>query len=113
MSFTDDFPDAGFRRRTGPTPGRFNGAPGGPPCPTCGSRNSAVTDSRPIETSGGGQKRRRKCLSSDKCPRWNTFETNIDPATLEKPKLSKLDQSRVTRIIETADALRKSLDIPK
>lgn len=110
MGISDDFADFDSIRRRGPSKGYATGPSGGPPCPTCGSRNSAVVDSRPFD---GGQRRRRRCMQTDKCERWNTYETNVDPATLTKPELSKLDKSRVLRIIETADALRKSLDIPK
>lgn len=109
MSIMDDFPNAGYARRVGGSaPGRLNGAPGGPPCPTCGSRNSAVIDSRKIE---GGQKRRRKCMERESCPRWNTYETNIDPESLKAPEISKLDQSRIIRLAEVAAALKKSLKI--
>lgn len=108
MGITDDFPDFGHSRR-GPPPGRSTGPAGGPPCPTCGSRNNAVIDSRPFE---GGQRRRRKCLATSKCERWNTWETNVDPDLLKRPDLNKMDKSRILRIIETADALRKSLGIP-
>ena len=114
MSILDDFPDAGHSRRyLGNRGGPMKGAPGGPPCPTCGTRNTAVVDSRPID---GGQKRRRRCLERDACPRWNTVEYNgepgaVGPSTVMSQELGKLDQTRILRIIETAQALKKSLKI--
>lgn len=114
MYIEDDFPGFGFdRRHRGRNGGPTRSSVGGPPCPTCGTRNTAVTDSRPIE---GGQKRRRRCLEREACPRWNTVEYNGEPGQIGQTvpqELSKTDQNRVLRIIETADALRKSLKIPK
>lgn len=107
MSIDDQFSDFGHQRnRFSPRKGQLNGPVGGPPCPTCGSRNTAVIDSRPME---GGQKRRRKCLESDKCGRFNTFETTIDPADFKKPDVSTLDKSRIIQISAMAEALKQSL----
>ena len=111
MGFSDDFSDFGHGRRSyrsGPPAGRARGASGGPPCPTCGSRNNAVIDSRPFE---GGQRRRRKCMEKDSCARWNTYETNTDPELLKAPDLSTLDKSRIIRLAETSAALAKSLKL--
>lgn len=109
MGISDDFSDFGHSRRPF-RPTRPVGPAGGPPCPTCGTRNTAVIDSRPTPL---GQKRRRRCLEKDSCPRWNTIELNGEPDQFTKPELSTLDKSRIIRILETADALRSSLKIPK
>jgi hypothetical protein len=112
MSIDDQFSEFGHSRtpyKRGPAAGRANGAPGGPPCPTCGSRNSAVVDSRP--TDDGGQKRRRRCMASDNCARWNTWETNVDPEFLKAPDITVLDKNRIARLAQTAVALAKSLKI--
>lgn len=113
MSLEDEFPFAGYRKSAaygrGPRQDRkFNGSPGGPPCPTCGSRNSIVVDSRSFE---GGQRRRRKCQDSEKCVRWSTYETNVDPELLKAPDLSTLDKNRILRASETLEALKKSLNL--
>lgn len=107
MSIDDQFSEFARERRTfGPRRGQLQGPVGGPPCPVCGSRNTAVIDSRPME---GGQKRRRKCLENDKCGRFNTFETTIDPADFKKPDVSTLDKSRIIQIVKMAEALKQSL----
>ena len=113
MSLEDEFPYAGYQRsrsygrgtsstRKGP------GLTGGPPCPTCGSRNSTVVDSRVFD---GGQRRRRKCNANSSCERWNTYETNVNPETLKKPELTVLDKNRIIRSAASLQALMKSLDL--
>lgn len=110
MSFKDDFRDTNYSKSSHhPYKGKSYGSSGGPACPTCGGRNSTVLDSRAIPN---GQRRRRDCMSGKKCPRWTTYETNFDPATLT-PDLSLADKNRILRIIEVADALRASLKIDK
>jgi len=93
-----------------PQKGRFMGPAGGPPCPTCGTRNTSVIDSRPTDK---GQRRRRKCNELDSCARWSTIELNGTEDDYKTPEISVADKNRVLRILEVADALRASLKIPK
>lgn len=97
-------------RRSGPPKSRAMGSSGGPPCPTCGTRNTSVIDSRPTEK---GQRRRRKCNERSACPRWSTIELNGTEDDFKTPEISSADKNRVLRILEVADALRASLKIPR
>lgn len=114
MSIEDQFPGFGHPTgrgyRTGPPAGKGKGPSGGPPCPTCGTRNTSVLDSRPTET---GQRRRRKCNERGSCPRWSTIELNGTEDDYKTPEISTTDKNRVLRILEVADALRASLKIPR
>lgn len=113
MSLEDDFPYAGYKSSRpygrGPSsPRKATSSIGGPPCPTCGSRNSTVVDSRVFD---GGQRRRRKCNANSSCERWNTYETNLSPEELKQPELSVLDKNRIIRSAASLQALMKSLDL--
>lgn len=108
MSILDEFPDNGYGRSFRKPAPKAKGVSSGPPCPTCGSRNTMVIDSRPIEN---GQRRRRRCMDLDSCARWNTWETNVDPELMKAPDLSDLNKNRVLRLMETSAALAKSLKL--
>lgn len=111
MSFFDDFgddfghgPGGSWRDKAKRGPGRRTSF-AGPACPSCGHDHSHVRETRPV--TAGGTRRRRVCSKCDH--RWTTYEVNYNPADLSV--LGKDDQSRIIRLAEVADALRRSLKL--